>query len=187
MRRYPRAAVQALMLPALLPLGLCVTTSTTPTPAAPARATAQVPPPSPVSPACQAKLNAFCNDAKLNEKCLEPTLKWYPDASPWVGIVGPSCAGLKCDAQHNCTCLGPAPGTAELRCCSHLALGADGQWSAKAPHPNALCSNTHFELLAIYKACTGHAPPKPPPPPPPPGYANASVTLIPVMVAGAKA
>jgi hypothetical protein len=140
-----------------------------------------------VSPKCQAQLDAFCNNETLNgERCLEPTRKWYPEASPWVGIVGPSCAGMKCDAEHNCTCTGPAPGSTELRCYSHLAL-VDGQWSTKALHPNALCSGDYIELLAIYRACTGHAPPTPPPPPPPPGYANATVTIVPVMVAGAKA
>lgn len=140
----------------------------------------------PISAVCQAKLNAFCNDAKLNgPNCLEPTTKWYPDASPWVGIVGPSCAGMKCEG-HNCTCTGPAPGSFCLRCYSHLAL-VDGKWSAKAPHPNALCGSTDPGLVKIYKECTGHTPPKPPPSPPPAGYANATVTLVPVMVAGAKA
>jgi hypothetical protein len=106
-----------------------------------------------------------------------------------VGLIGPSCAGLKCDAKHNCTCGGAAPGSTELRCYSHLAL-VDGAWSPKAPHPNALCSSDYLKLASIWKACTGHAPPAPTPPPPPPpqpGYSNASVTLVSVMQAGAKA
>ena len=138
----------------------------------------------PTSPACQAKLDAFCNDPVLNgPHCVTPTTKWYPDASPFVGIVGGACAGLKCDAKHNCTCPGVAPGSSELRCYSHLAL-VDGKWSTKAQHPNALCSSDEPRLAAIYKACTGHAPPAPAPPPPPAGYANASVTLVPVMILG---
>ena len=128
----------------------------------------------PISAACQAKLNAFCNasrpttpglltcnlisradsrvdaamdaassdsrlwllqDDTLNgPHCIDPTTKWYPNASPFVGIMGGACEGLKCDAKHNCTCPSVAPGSSELRCYSHLAL-VNGSWSQNAQHP----------------------------------------------------
>eukprot|EP01043_Picozoa_sp_COSAG02_P023152 COSAG02_NODE_1228_length_13776_cov_5.546864_7_plen_306_part_00 len=143
----------------------------------------------PVSAKCQAALDQYCNDPRLNGHCLNVTEKWYPNASPWYALSGPGCAGSKCTASHNCTCTGPSQ-PQEWRCYSHLALDSEHRWSNASPHPNAYCSESHSGLVSLYTKCMGKAPPKPlpvPPPPPPHGYAHANVTLIPVLEAGAKA
>lgn len=106
-----------------------------------------------------------------------------------ISFSGPGCAGLECTATHNCTCTGPSD-PQEWRCYSHLALDSERRWSKASPHPNAYCSESYPGLVSLYTKCMGKAPPAPrplPPPPPPHGYADANVTLIPVLEAGAKA
>eukprot|EP01047_Picozoa_sp_COSAG01_P075028 COSAG01_NODE_12725_length_1693_cov_2.590966_1_plen_470_part_01 len=85
-----------------------------------------------------------------------------------------------CESDMDCAGFGTCGPVAPVSCvpcaskaCKHAACGVRG---AHAGSDQVCVSNV---------PC--HPPPIPPPAPPPPGYANATVTRVPVMVAGAKA
>eukprot|EP00038_Savillea_parva_P014906 m.12358 g.12358 ORF g.12358 m.12358 type:complete len:569 (-) comp2940_c1_seq1:138-1844(-) len=115
------------------------------------------PPPGPISPACQAQLNAYCSSPTHNGHCVNATVKSYPDAQPFVGRYDTGCTEEpKKPWPHGypegpCVA-GGAP--KQWRCYSHLALGTNGSWSNASPHPNAYCSEDGPALEAIVAKCS---------------------------------
>eukprot|EP01045_Picozoa_sp_COSAG04_P034069 COSAG04_NODE_7303_length_1150_cov_40.054234_2_plen_229_part_01 len=80
------------------------------------------PPPTPIAPACQAALDAYCNNETLDgATCIDPQRK------QWGRSMAPYTALHAAVPQRS-----PA---AQWRCFSHEAL-VDGKWSAKAKTPN---------------------------------------------------
>lgn len=118
-------------------------------------------PTGPISKACQAKLDARCNDPKKNAECIDPTVKaWGRESMPMVALYS-------------------GPGTA-WRCYSHLGVVDMNVSGTITPVWNGtflgFCSEDGPDLSAIYKSCPGYRPAPPPPPvhpPPPPGAERA--------------
>ena len=99
------------------------------------------PPPTPITPACRAALDAYCNNETLDgPTCIDPQRK------QWGRSMAPYTALFSAVPQRS-----PA---AQWRCFSHEAL-VDGKWSAKAKTPNAYCSGPGPQLQAL---ATGGAP-----------------------------
>ena len=104
------------------------------------------PPPTPITPACQAALDAYCNNETLDgATCIDPQRKqWGRSMAPYTAI--------------NAAVPQRSP-AAQWRCFSHEAL-VDGKWSAKAKTPNAYCSGPGPQLQSL---ATGGAPACKPP------------------------
>ena len=101
------------------------------------------PPPKPLPAACQAKLDAFCNDKVKNKPCVESTVKSYPTAAPFYARFDLGCALEPKKPWPHGVPQGPcvkAGMTKCWRCYSHLALSQNLKWSNKVEHPNAYCS-----------------------------------------------
>lgn len=111
------------------------------------------PPAGPVSPVCQAKLDAYCNDEGiLGPSCLDPTAKAFgKDALPMRGLFS-AARGER----------------AAWRCWSHLGVidHPAPHWNTSLPLPAptgskldgypGFCSNPGQHLSAIYEQqCTG--------------------------------
>jgi hypothetical protein len=116
------------------------------------------PPTGPISAACQAKLDAVCNDRKANAPCIDATVKaWGNSSLPFVGLYDSAVHAGKA-----------------WRCYSVLGLDRTRKhWNGSFP---GYCSEDGPRLASAYASsqCAGHNHPSPPAhPQSPPGAKRA--------------